>query len=154
MILKVSKDFIVFKQRDYCEVIYCSWLSYTQSNVFTTTEENKAALLLFCELGISSQDQFCVEIEVNLWIKKGKQIISKTVRASKLTWQRTQQINNAHLNRSPVLLTAFARSDEKNFFIHSELTEANKALFLLRKRSYLKFRHFLLNHWCLSLQQN
>ena len=27
-----------------CEVIYCSWLSYVQSNVFTTTEENEAAL--------------------------------------------------------------------------------------------------------------
>ena len=85
-------------------------------------------MLLFCELGISSQNQFCVEIEVNLWRKKGKQIISKTVRASKLTWQRTLQMNNAHLDRSPVLLTAFARSDEKNFFIESELTEANKAL--------------------------
>ena len=28
----------------YCEVIYRSWLSYAQSNVFTTTEENEAAL--------------------------------------------------------------------------------------------------------------
>ena len=66
----------------------------------TTTEENEAALSLFCELGISSQDQFCLEIEVNLWRKKGKQIFSKTVRASKLTWQRTLQMNNAHLDRN------------------------------------------------------
>ena len=42
-----------------------------------TTEEIEAALSLYCELGISSQDQFCLEIleiEVNLWRKKGKQI--------------------------------------------------------------------------------
>ena len=32
--------------------------------------------------------------------RKGKQIFSKTVRSSKLTWQRTLQINNAHLDRS------------------------------------------------------
>ena len=64
------------------------------------TLENEASLELFCELGISSQDQFCLEIEINLWRKKGKLIISKTVRASKLTWQRTLQINNAHLDRS------------------------------------------------------
>ena len=42
-----------------------------------TTAEIEAALSLYCELGISSQDQFCLEIleiEVNLWRKKGKQI--------------------------------------------------------------------------------
>ena len=32
--------------------------------------------------------------------RKGKQIFSKTVRSSKLKWQRTLQINNAHLDRS------------------------------------------------------
>ena len=36
------------------------------------TLENEAALELFCELGISSQDQFCLEIEINLWRKKRK----------------------------------------------------------------------------------
>ena len=78
MILKVRKD--------------CSWLSYARSNVFIdhyATEEKEAALSLFCELGISSQDQFCLEIEVNLWRIKGKQIFSKTGRATKLTWQGT-----------------------------------------------------------------
>ena len=59
-----------------------------------TSEENKAALSLFCELGISSQDQCCLETEVDhdLWRKKGKQIFSKIVRASKLTWQNTLQV--------------------------------------------------------------
>ena len=80
----------------HCEVIYCSWLLYARSNVFTTTEEKGAALSPFCDLLISSQDQFCLEI----WRKKGKQIFSKIVRASKLTWQRTLRINNAHLDRS------------------------------------------------------
>ena len=52
MILKVRKDFMVLNSVIYCEVIYCSWLSYARSNVITTTEENQAALSLFCELGI------------------------------------------------------------------------------------------------------
>ena len=68
---------------------------------------------------------------------KGKQIILKTVRASKLTWQRTPQIKNAHLDCSPALLTAFARSDKKNFFIHGELTEANKALCFFSERGVI-----------------
>ena len=58
---------------------------------------------LFCELGTSSQDQFCLEIEVYLWRKREKQLFSKTVIASKLTCQRTLEINktnNAHLCRS------------------------------------------------------
>ena len=55
----------------------------------TSTEENEAAMSLFCELGIFSQDHFGLEIEVNLLRKKGKQIFLKTVRASKLTWQGT-----------------------------------------------------------------
>ena len=38
--------------------------------LLTTTEENEAALSLFSDLGISSQDQFWLEIEVNLWRKK------------------------------------------------------------------------------------
>ena len=54
-----------------------------------TTAEKEAALSLFCELGISSQDQFCLQIEVNLRRKKGKEIFSKTVGATKLTWQET-----------------------------------------------------------------
>ena len=62
MILKVRKDFMVFKQRD---LLWSDLLSYARSNVITTTEENEAALSLFCELGISSQDQFCLKIEVN-----------------------------------------------------------------------------------------
>ena len=67
--------------------------------MFTTTEENEATLSLFCELGISSQDQFCLYIKVNME-KRGRQIFSKIVRASKLTRQRTLEINNAHLDRS------------------------------------------------------
>ena len=50
--------------------------------LLTTTAEKVAAFSLFCELRISSQDQFCLEIEVNLRRKEGKQIFSKTVRAS------------------------------------------------------------------------
>ena len=75
MILKVRKDFMAFKQRDFV----AKWFTVVDFHtlkamlLLTTTEENEAApLLLFCELGISSQDQFCLKIEVNLWRKKRK----------------------------------------------------------------------------------
>ena len=78
--------------------------------------------------------------------KKGRQIFLKIVRASKLTRQRTLEINNANLDRSHSLLTTFARSDKKNFLIHSELTETNKALFFFSELGgNLNFRHYLLN---------
>ena len=91
MILKVREDFTVCKQRDFIAKWFTVVDFHTLEAMFllTTTEENEAALSLFCELGISSQDQFCLEIDVNLWRKKGKQIFSKTVRASELTWQGT-----------------------------------------------------------------
>ena len=41
---------------------------------------------------------------------------------------------------------AFARSDKKNFLIHGELTETNKALLLFSELgSNFNFRRFLLN---------
>ena len=91
MILKVRKDFMVFKQRDFIAKWFTAVDFHTLEAMIllTYTEEKEAALSLFCEFGISSQDQFCLEIEVNLWRKKGKQIFSKTVRASKLNWQGT-----------------------------------------------------------------
>ena len=76
MILKVRKDFMVFKQLDFIAKWF-TVVDFHMLNVMfllTTTEENEAALSLFCELGISSQDQICLDIEVNLWRKKGKQI--------------------------------------------------------------------------------
>ena len=42
----------------------------TLEAMFTTTEENEVALSLFCDFGIFSQDQFCLQIEVNLWRKE------------------------------------------------------------------------------------
>ena len=45
--------------------------------LLATTEEKEAALSLFSELGISSQDQFCLEIEVNLWRKKESKYFRK-----------------------------------------------------------------------------
>ena len=91
MILKVREDFTVCKQRDFIAKWFTVVDFHTLEAMFflTTAAEKEAALSLFCELGISSQDQFCLEIEVNLWRKKGKQIFSKTVRASELTWQGT-----------------------------------------------------------------
>ena len=38
--------------------------------MFTTTEKTEAVLLLFCKHGITSKDEICIEIEVNLWGKK------------------------------------------------------------------------------------
>ena len=58
--------------------------------------------------------------------KKGKQIFSNIVRASKLTRQRTLQINNAHLDRN--CCWQHWKKHKKSFLIHDELTETNKIL--------------------------
>ena len=42
--------------------------------MFTTTEKTEAVLLLFCEHGITSKDEICIEIEVNLWEKRTENI--------------------------------------------------------------------------------
>ena len=68
--------------------------------------------------------------------KRGRQIFSKIVRASKLTRQRSLEINNAHLDRS--------RSNKENFLIHGKLTETNEAvLFFSELGSNFNFRRFL-----------
>ena len=74
MILKVRKDFMVFKQSDFIAKWFTVVDFHTLEAMFllTITEEKEAALSLFSELGISSQDQFCLEIEVNLWRQKRK----------------------------------------------------------------------------------
>ena len=74
MILKVRRDFVVFKQRDFIAKWFAVVDFHTVEVMFslTTTEEGAAALSLFCELGIFSQNQFCLEIEVNLLRKKRK----------------------------------------------------------------------------------
>ena len=38
--------------------------------MFTTTEKTEAVLLLFCKHGITSKDEICIEIEVNLREKR------------------------------------------------------------------------------------
>ena len=70
MTLKARNDFIVFKQRDllWNGLLYLTFC--TLEAMFTTTEENEVALSLFFDFGIFSQDQFCLQIEVNLWRKK------------------------------------------------------------------------------------
>ena len=57
--------------------------------------------------------------------KRGSQIFSKIIRVCKLTRQRTLEINNAHLDRSRCWQHL---QEAKNFLIHGELTETNKAL--------------------------
>ena len=76
MILKVREDFMVCKQRDFIAKWFTVVDLHTLQAMFllTTIEEREAALSLFCELGISSQKQFCLEIEVTLRRKEGKQI--------------------------------------------------------------------------------
>ena len=79
MILKVRKDFILFKRRDFIVKWFTVVDFHTLKAMFllTTTEENEAALSLFSDLGISSQDQFWLEIEVNLWRKKESKYFPK-----------------------------------------------------------------------------
>ena len=70
--------------------------------LLTTTEEKEAALSLFCELGISLQDQFCLGIEVNLWRKKRKANVFANCTCQQVNMARKTalQINNAHLDRN------------------------------------------------------
>ena len=91
--------------------------------MFTTTEENEAALSLFCDFGIFSQDQFAY---------KSKLIYGEKSKVNIFENCTCQQVNKAKnigdKQRSPwsyPLLTAFSRSDNENFLIHSELTETN-----------------------------
>ena len=58
--------------------------------------------------------------------KKGRQIFLKVVRASKLTRQRTLQINNTHLDWSRCW--QHWKKRQKNFLIHGQFTETNKAI--------------------------
>ena len=55
MILKVKKDVVVFKQRFFfCEVIYCSWHSYTRSNVLPLQMKTR----LLCRCFVNSGSDF------------------------------------------------------------------------------------------------
>ena len=70
MTLKARKDFMVFKQRDLLLSGLLKLTFCTLEAMFTTTEENEVALSLFCDFGIFSHDQFCLQREVNLWRKE------------------------------------------------------------------------------------
>ena len=81
-------------------------------------------------------------------VKKGKQIFLKIVRVtSKLTSQRTLQINNAHLDS--IHCWHHLQETTKNFLIHSELTKANKsqrfftegAVIYTKDKNYLQHIH-------------
>ena len=56
--------------------------------MFTTTGENEVALSLLCDFGIFSQDQFCLQIEVNLWRKEEGKYFRK------LTCQQVNKAKN------------------------------------------------------------
>ena len=64
--------------------------------MFTTTEENQVALSLFCDFGIFSEDQFCLQIEVNLWRKRKANILENC------TYQQVNKAKNmGDKQRSP-----------------------------------------------------
>ena len=61
MTLKVRKDFMIFKERDLLligllKLTFCT----LEAMVTRTTEEKEAALSLFRDFGIFSQEQFCL----------------------------------------------------------------------------------------------
>ena len=69
--------------------------------------------------------------------KKGEEFFfSKTVRASKLTKQRTLQINNTYLDRS--CCSQYLQKRLKNVFIQGELTEGNKAPCFFSERGVIE----------------
>ena len=86
---------------------------------------------LFCELEISSQDQ------VDLRRKKRKHIFSRTVPASKLTWQGTLHCRSTTLTSIVAAVDSICKKRQKNCLIHGELTEANKALCFFSERGVI-----------------
>ena len=58
--------------------------------------ENESVLSLFCELGISSKDEFGLEIEINLW-KKRKAHIFENCSCQKVN----KVLNTTDKQRSP-----------------------------------------------------
>ena len=60
--------------------------------------------------------------------KKGKQIFSKTVRASKLTWQGTLHCRYTTLTSIVAAVDSICKKRQKTCLIHGELTGANKLL--------------------------
>ena len=139
MILKVREDFMVCKQRDFIAKWFTVVDFHTLEAMFllATTEEKEAALSLFYELGISSQDQFCLEIEVNLRKKKRKANIFENCRCQQVNMARNTalQINNAHLDRSRCW--QHLQEATKNCLIHGELTEANEDLCFFLERGVI-----------------
>ena len=65
--------------------------------LLTTTEEMEVTLSLFCEVGISLQDKFCLEME-----EKRKANIFENCMCQQVNMARNTalQVKNAHLDRS------------------------------------------------------
>ena len=68
--------------------------------------------------------------------KRGRNFFSKALRASKLTKQRTLQINNTYLDRSRC--SQYLQKRQKNVFIQGELTEANKTPCFFSERGVIE----------------
>lgn len=139
----------------YCKVISCSCDFYPQRN-FYNHGAIKRRTRPFCNLGISSQEEIRLEIEVNLWRKKIKVSIFEKLfvlpRISKAKNTTFKQVSR----RSEPPLSALSRRDKKKkklFFIcELILTEANEALnFFSDGGSHLNVWRSLFNHWCYSL---
>ena len=100
MILKVKKDVVVFKQRFF---FFVKWFTvvgiHTREAMFYHYKWKRGCFVavLWTRDPISCRDQFCLEIEENSRGKKKAIILELTVRASKLTLQRTLQMKQ----RSP-----------------------------------------------------
>ena len=104
MISKVWKDFTVFRERDFIAKLFTVVDFHTLEAMFllTTTEEKEAALSLFREVGISSQDQFCLEIVSQFMEKKRKANIFENCTCQQVNIARNTVLhkNNAHFDPS------------------------------------------------------
>ena len=97
MIWKVRKDSVVFKQLYFIAKRFTvvDYHTLEAMFLFTTIEKNKETVTVLWTRDFLPRP-FCLEIKVNLWRKKGKQLFPKTVVAR----NSVLQINNTHLNRS------------------------------------------------------
>ena len=138
-----------------CEVVYCSWLFVRSKLCLPFQRKTRPLCHCFVISGFLARP--ILHISRSCFMdKKGRQIFSKIILASKLMrYKRTLQINNAHLNRSRCWQHWKNWSGKKTFSFTVSLTETNKApLFFSELGSNLIFRRFLSNRWCWSLQKS
>ena len=127
MTLKARKDFMVFKQRDLLWSGFVDDFLYARSYVYHYRGKRGRFVTVLWFRDFLARPVLPINRSYFME-KRGRQIFSKTVRASKLTRQRTLEINNAHLDRSHCW-QHLQEATKENFLIHGELPQKQIKLY-------------------------